>query len=154
MHAAPAEPAEILDTDIVLDDAARRASSVDVDTETLALVEAAIESARDELAAFFGESLAEREGPGFLRYGPGDFYGPHRDRGLVPSWPGAARRTIAVVIFLNDGFSGGVLRLLGDEETSDIVPRAGTLAAFPAITLHEVAPLVDGIRETVVDWFY
>ena len=103
---------------------------------------------------FFAETLAEREGAGFLRYGPGGFYGPHRDRGIVPSWPGAERRSIAVVIFLNDGFGGGVLRLFGDAGARDIVPREGTLAAFPAATLHEVASVIDGTRDTVVDWFY
>ena len=154
MDRAAAEPAEILADDIALDTDARRALSVEVDADTLALVERALEAERDPLTAFFSEALAEREGPGFLRYGPGGFYGPHRDRGSVPSWPGAARRTIAVVIFLNDRFSGGVLRLHGDDATRDVVPREGTLVAFPAATLHEVVPVVEGTRDTIVDWFY
>lgn len=154
MDGASAEPAEILNQDISLDTEARRALSVEVDVETLAVVEDAMDAARDTLATFFGETLTRREGAGFLRYGPGGFYRPHRDRGTVPSWPDAGRRRIAVVIFLNDGFSGGVLRLFGDEGTRDIVPREGTLAAFSAMTLHEVAPVIDGTRDTVVDWFY
>ena len=154
MDRAPTEPAEILEHQISVDTEARRALSVEVDGDTLALIERAIESERDALAAFFAETLTEREGAGFLRYGPGGFYRPHRDRGSVPSWPGAARRAIAVVIFLNEGFGGGVLRLFGDEGTHDIVPREGLLAAFSASTLHEVAPVIDGTRDTVVDWFY
>ena len=154
MDRAASEPAEILGQYISLDSEARKASSVDVDIETLALVEQAIDSERDALAAFFAETLMEREGAGFLRYGPGGFYRPHRDRGSVPSWPDAERRTIAVVVFLNDGFSGGVLRLYDDGGIHEIVPREGTLAAFSAATLHEVAPVIDGTRDTVVDWFY
>lgn len=154
MDGAASEPAEILDEEISVDTEARRALSVEVDADTLALVEQAIESERELLSTFFAETLAEREGAGFLRYGPGGFYGPHRDRGIVPSWPGAERRSIAVVIFLNDGFGGGVLRLFGDAGARDIVPREGTLAAFPAATLHEVASVIDGTRDTVVDWFY
>ena len=36
----------------------------------------------------------------------------------------------------------------------DIVPRAGTLVAFPATVLHEVTRVEDAIRDAVVDWFY
>ena len=154
MDVAASEPAEILDEEISLDTEARRALSVEVDRDTLALVEQAIESERGALSAFFAETLTEREGAGFLRYGHGGFYRPHRDRGSMPSWPGAARRSIAVVVFLNDRFRGGVLRLFDDDGTHEIVPREGTLAAFSAATLHEVAPVIDGTRDTVVDWFY
>lgn len=154
MDRATAEPAEILDQEISLDTEARRASSIEVDADTLALVEGAIDGARATLATFFDEALSQREGAGFLRYGPGGFYRPHRDRGTLPSWPDADRRRIAVVIFLNDRFGGGVLRIFGDEGTHDIVPEQGTLAAFSAMTLHEVAPVIEGTRDTVVDWFY
>lgn len=154
MDRAAAEPAEILDQDISLDTEARRASSVEIDADTLALVEGAIDAVRARIATFFEEALSQREGAGFLRYGPGGFYRPHRDHGTVPSWPDAARRRVAVVIFLNDRFSGGVLRLFGDDGTRDIVPKQGTLAAFSAMTLHEVAPVIAGTRDTVVDWFY
>ncbi len=56
--------------------------------------------------------------------------------------------------FLNADFSGGALRILGADETLDIVPQAGTLVAFSADALHEVMPVISGVRDTVVDWFY
>jgi len=154
MDRAAAEPAEILDQEISLDIEARRASSVEVDADILAMVEEAIDAERDAIATFFAETLTDREGAGFLRYGPGGFYRPHRDRGSVASWPDAERRKIAVVIFLNQGFSGGALRVFGDEGARDIVPQEGTLTAFSAARLHEVAPVIDGTRDTVVDWFH
>ncbi len=154
MDRAASDAAEILGAEIALDVGARRASSVDVDADTVALVERALDSHRETLAAFFSKPLTEREGAGFLRYGPGGFYGPHRDRGVVASWPGAARRTVAVVVFLNDGFTGGMLRVFGEDNARAIVPQEGTLVAFAADTLHEVAPVVEGTRDTVVDWFY
>jgi predicted 2-oxoglutarate/Fe(II)-dependent dioxygenase YbiX len=154
MDRAASDAAEILGDEISLDVHARRAASVDVDAETVALVERALDAQRDTLATFFSQPLVEREGAGFLRYGPGGFYGPHRDRGVVPSWPGAARRTIAVVVFLNDGFTGGTLRLLDESGPRAIVPQEGALVAFSADTLHEVVPVIDGTRDTVVDWFY
>ncbi len=153
MDRASAEAAEVLADDIGLDLEARHALTVDVDDATIALVENALDAERADIAAFFGQQLVEREGAGFLRYEPGGFYRPHRDQGDVPSWPNAARRVIAVVTFLNADFTGGHLRLLDDSGAVDIVPQEGTLVAFPASSLHEVAQIVSGTRDTVVDWF-
>jgi predicted 2-oxoglutarate/Fe(II)-dependent dioxygenase YbiX len=154
MDRASSEAAEVLADDISLDLQARQALSVDVDEATIALVEAALDGERPGIAAFFAQPLDQREGPGFLRYGPGGFYRPHRDRGEVPSWPAASRRAVAVVTFLNDDFTGGHLRILEDDNPIDIVPQEGTLVAFPAMMLHEVAQVLTGTRDTVVDWFY
>lgn len=155
------EPAEVLYRRIRRDRDVRRAMSIDVDPEARALVEERLDSRRDVIGRFFGVQLTGREGAGFLRYGPGGFYRPHRDRGTSPSWPKAARRCIALVVFLNGstngaasgGFSGGALRLL-EPAPVDIAPRQGAIVAFPAATLHEVAPVVEGIRDSIVDWFY
>ena len=85
-----------------------------------------------------------------------------RDQGDDPQWADAARRAIALVLFVNssrdaspDGdFEGGVLRLLGPDDAIDVVPEAGTLVAFPADVLHEVTEVRGGVRDAVVDWFY
>ena len=156
------EPAEILvgrvppkaDPPITIqpDREVRRATSIEVDPETLENVEGRLDAHRDTIAAFFGVTLVGREGVGFLRYGPGGFYRPHRDRADLPSWPGAARRAVAIVIFLNDEFTGGTLRVL-DDEPIDVLPRAGSLVAFPATALHEVVPVRTGTRDVIVDWF-
>ncbi len=161
MDDGASEPAEVLGQSMTLESDARRASSVDVDDDTLTLVEAALDRERDAIAAFFGVSLAGREGAGFIRYAPGGFYRPHRDAGELPSWPAAARRRISVVVFLNTcrelpgprEFSGGVLRLL-EETPVDVVPRQGQLVAFRADALHEVNPVLAGTRDVIVDWFY
>ena len=167
MDRGASEPAEVLDHRITLDTGARMASSVDVDASTLAGVERRLDRQRAAVDGFFGLHLTGREGAGFLRYGPGAFYGPHRDRAVVASWPGAARRRISLVVFLNDGtgasapdagvpgeFTGGTLRLhVTGSEPLDIVPRQGMLVAFPATTLHEVLPVREGTRDVIVDWF-
>ena len=70
----------------------------------------------------------------------------------MASWPEAARRSVAVVLFLNGDFEGGLLRLFAGE-TIEIAPQAGLLVAFPADLLHEVT-VVSGTRDAVVDWFY
>jgi predicted 2-oxoglutarate/Fe(II)-dependent dioxygenase YbiX len=152
MDAGQVEPAEILHDRIELQDEVRRAMYVEVAGVVLADVEARLDAARDAIGRFFGLALTAREGAGFVRYPDGGFYRAHRDRADVVSWPDASRRRIAVVVFLNDDFSGGILRLL-EHEALDLVPAAGALVAFPADRLHEVTPVRGRMRDAVVDWY-
>ena len=154
MDAGRSDAAEVLTDGIIADAAVRRTASIEVDAETLMMVERALDTALPSLAAWAGVPLAQREGAGFLRYPPGGFYRSHCDRADIDDWPDAAHRRITIVVFLNDDFSGGVLRLMPDAEPPrDITPRGGRLVAFDAETLHEVLPVVGGTRDTVVDWF-
>ena len=145
--------------------AARRSFDVDVDQTTLAWIDRALLPARALAGDFFSLDLRASEGAGLLRYPPGGFYGPHRD--VLPRAAGDWQRHISLVIFLNssgneagDGgsFGGGELRLYRDVPDHEqnllvIVPRCGTLVAFPARCLHEVLPVTRGTRDAVVDWF-
>jgi len=164
-----AAPAVVLDSEIVLDDAARRVSDIDVDRSTLAAVELKLESARAAIEAYHGLPIDEREGPSFLRYGPGGFYRRHRDQAAEAAWPDAARRQVSLVIFLNSSrsvpepneFSGGELVMFPEDvpdvptgEPIEIVPQQGSLVAFRADTAHEVRPVSAGVRDVIVDWFY
>lgn len=163
MDAGPGDAANVLGAAFVRDEGARRALEIEVDAATLQSVEAQLDSLRPALESFFQVRLGDREGASLLRYLPGGFYGPHRDRADVPVWPGAARRRIALVLFLNSSreadaaadLDGGMLRLFADDgSATDIHPREGALAAFPADALHEVTTVRDGVRDVVVDWFY
>lgn len=163
MDRGASDPAEILEDAIEYQDHVRRTLSLEVDQATLERVEAWLDSARARLESAAGLALGVREGTGFLRYLPGGFYLPHQDRGELPAWPGAARRQLSIVVFLNtgkeggdgDSFSGGVLRLYPDDrEPIDVVPVQGTLVAFPSTMLHEVTRVGDAVRDVVVDWFY
>lgn len=161
MDAGRPESAEVLGDLIERRDHVRRASYVDVAAEVLDDVESRLDALRTEIGAVFGIALHAREGAGFVRYPDGGFYRPHKDRADVPSWPGAARRRIAVVVFLNSSreadmkgdFDGGVLRLLGAEPV-DVPPREGLLVAFRADLLHEVTVVSGGTRDAIVDWYY
>ena len=163
MDLGASEPAELLDEQIEFDQTVRHASIVEVDDATLHALAAQLDSIQPIVARHFGVTLTEREGLGLVRYPSGGFFRRHRDRGEVASWPAAARRQIAVVLFLNssraidhDGvFTGGVLRLIDDDvsATVDLHPQAGTLVAFPATALHEVTPVEGGIRDAAVDWY-
>ena len=157
------DQAEVLGAGISTLEEVRRAEMVEVGPEVLALVEARLDQERNRIARHFGLTLADREGTGFVRYQPGGFYRPHVDWSDSPAWPDAARRRVAAVVFLNASraadatgeFDGGVLRLLSEQgEAEDVVPRAGTLVAFPATMPHEVTTVVGGVRDAAVDWFY
>jgi SM-20-related protein len=162
MDAGAEEPAEVLDGGIERQDNVRRASNIEVSADLLDIVERRLDAIRGTVGDFFGLALGEREGSSFLRYREGGFYKPHRDRGSVAEWPGAARRQVAIVVFLNSShasgrqgdFTGGTLRVYMDNAPIDVHPLRGLLVAFPADVLHQVTVVTGGTRDTIVDWFY
>ena len=162
MDAGVAEHAEILQQGIHREGGVRRAMLVEPASRLINDLDARLEACREGVATFFGIALGGCEGVGFIRYPTGGFYRPHRDRGDDPEWKPAARRAVALVLFLNgsrDGggagdFDGGVLRLFLSHGDVDVVPESGLLVAFPANVLHEVTEVRGGIRDTVVTWFY
>jgi predicted 2-oxoglutarate/Fe(II)-dependent dioxygenase YbiX len=157
------EPTEVIEEAITLAAEVRRASHIEVTPVIFELVDAHLDAQRGAISAFFDSPFGGREGVNLLRYESGGFYRPHVDRADLPAWPPAARRAVTVVLFLESareadpagGFSGGSLRLFPDDEDTpvDIVPTRGMLVAFPADTPHEVTPVLDGHRDTIVDWF-
>lgn len=163
MNRGTVEAAEILDGGIHHQWRIRNASLVEPAGHVIELIETRLDACRGEVGAALSMTLGEREGAGFIRYAPGGFYKPHRDRGADAEWPSAARRAAAVVIFLNSSrqgsretgeFDGGVLRLFLPDAAELVAPEAGLMVAFPADALHEVTEVRGGTRDTVVDWFY
>ena len=163
MDVGTPEEAEVLDDGFEIQDEVRRATLVDVVDAVLEMVEATLDEIRVPIASFYGLTLECREGASILRYETGGFYRPHVDRAHVPSWPLTERRQVTVVLFLESareaeptgGFSGGILRLFPDEgDPIEIIPKGGTLVAFPAGMRHEVTRVTAGRRDTIVDWFY
>lgn len=124
---------------------------------------AAIERVRPDLASVFQETLEPCDAVAALRYPPGAFYRSHRDAAARPDAYGLHRRAVSLVIFLNSGapepdaaFDGGRLRFLDvphePDGYHDVVPVAGTLAAFRSSWLHEVTPVVSGQRAVLAAW--
>jgi predicted 2-oxoglutarate/Fe(II)-dependent dioxygenase YbiX len=158
------ETAEIVGDDIVTEEMVRRTESIEIDVAVRQWFEQRLDAIKPILATRLRRRLGVREGTGFLRYAPGGFYRTHRDRGQVAGWPGAARRAVSVVVFLNGarsgngdgGFEGGHLCLYpaGGQRAIDILPESGLLVAFRAETLHEVLLVRAGHRDAAVDWFY
>jgi predicted 2-oxoglutarate/Fe(II)-dependent dioxygenase YbiX len=150
-----ASPAEVYDADTYrVDEDARRAFEIEVGEDIINEVQGVFGRVRPQVAQFFGVALSGDEGPGFLRYRPGGFYGRHVD--ASPEWDEHFPRRISLVLFLTSvggQCEGGSLRFYLPD-TFDVAPRAGTLVAFPADVPHEVLPVTGGVRDVVVDWFF
>ena len=136
----------------------RRAFDCDVSDETTRSIVERVARVAPEVAGHFAMALTQSEVPHFVRYEPGGFYRPHRDIyvDLVLPEPLASRR-VSVVVFLNDDFAGGVLRLCSHEAGAfesrnaiDVASEPGLLVAFRADTWHEVTPITHGVRSTIV----
>jgi len=163
---ASGEPAEVLTADRGLshDERARRAYDVPLPDELQDALIDRIESLRPAIEAVFGLRLQPCDGLSALRYPPGGFYGPHRDRLDTPDPLGLHLRRVSVVVFVNGPddsapFVGGHLRFyetfeeLGGAATGlDMEPEGGTLVAFRSEMLHEVRPVEAGERYTLVTW--
>jgi len=155
MDSGVREPAAIAGSTITERPQVRRAIGIEIAADLLVELEVRIECLRPELEAAFAGPLGEREGTGLLRYEPGGFYRRHRDRGEVSGWPNASRRAVTIVVFLNDDFSGGALRVCPSDDTPiEVSPIAGQLVAFRADAPHEALPVSAGHRDVAVDWFY
>lgn len=152
-----------------VDEEVRKVAVANVSPGARALVERRMGDVRPQLERHFGLHLSHHEELSFLRYGPGDFYVPHRDQDDRPAADPEARvRAVSVVAFLNregdpsdpEGYGGGALTfasLLGDARLSEIgiplVAEPGLLLAFRSDVLHSVAPVTHGQRYTIVTWF-
>jgi predicted 2-oxoglutarate/Fe(II)-dependent dioxygenase YbiX len=163
MDAGTPEQAEVLAEGFEVQQEVRRATQIAITDTVMAMVDAALDAVRLPIASFYGLVLRSREGASLLRYETGGFYKPHADRAHVPAWPLTAKRQITIVLFLESsrdaepsgGFGGGVLRLLPDDgDPMEIIPKGGTLVAFPAAMRHEVTRVTSGRRDPIVDWFY
>jgi PKHD-type hydroxylase len=77
-------------------------------------------------------------------------YGWHQDYSgdNVPS------RKFSLVIQLSDPaqYEGGNLQIMTDGEPKNVRKQRGLIAAFPAYTLHQVTPVTQGTRQSLVAW--
>ena len=86
----------------------------------------------------------------FAKYGPGQAYGSHVDNALMDG----ARTDVAFTLFLAEpgSYDGGELVIEQAAGDDAIKLEAGGLFAYPATTLHRVAPVTRGERLVLVGW--
>ena len=137
----------------------RKTTSFHPCDETVTGVHARLFQQKSLLEDHFGLSLTDCERPQFLRYQIGDFFVRHQDGNTKQlDFDHLRIRRISIVVFLNDGFSGGALTFYDDPsvaapKTFALAGETGLLVAFRADTFHEVVPVTNGERFTIISWF-
>ncbi|MGA3038751.1 MAG: 2OG-Fe(II) oxygenase [Vulcanimicrobiaceae bacterium] len=92
-----------------------------------------------------GSTLQEVQ---LVRYTPGGKYVDHRDG---PT-PGAQRRVLSIVAYLNDRFTGGETTF--SELNVSVAPLTGTVIVFPPEYLHRADPVLRGKKYVITAWYH
>lgn len=94
----------------------------------------------------FGEALQ------LTNYDQSDhgMYGWHQDYGTKDG----PSRKLSLVLQLTDPsqYEGGNLQILTSGEPSTVQKRRGLIVAFPSYQLHQVTPVTQGSRQSLVAW--
>ena len=93
-------------------------------------------------------NITEQQNIQLTRYETGNYYGVHRDDGLVID--GMARK-LSMTILLNDDFNGGDFEILGSEIQPEL--KQGSVLCFPSYSFHKVNEVISGTRYSLVSWF-
>lgn len=120
-----------------------------------------------DLEHYYQVQIQGLEALQFLRYQPGDYFKPHRDKGTTPK--GQKERLVSAVLFLNQAttpalqgdYEGGQLLFYGHNPHNkaellgfEYPVTTGSLVTFRPDIIHEVTPVTTGERFTVVAWFH
>jgi PKHD-type hydroxylase len=78
-------------------------------------------------------------------------YGWHQDYGGSAS---SVSRKLSIVLQLTDPakYEGGNLQIKTSGQPSSVRKQRGLIAAFPSYTLHQVTPVTNGSRQSLVAW--
>jgi PKHD-type hydroxylase len=104
--------------------------------------------------SFFEYDIFDIEAVQFSTYSAGydGFYTKHMDTTTNSSATGVRKLSFSVQLSPADSYEGGDL-LLHTDMTPTVAPRElGSLIIFPSFTLHEVTPVTEGVRYSLVGW--
>jgi PKHD-type hydroxylase len=75
-------------------------------------------------------------------------YGWHQDYG------GTISRKLSMVVQLTDPseYEGGNLQVFTSEQPKNIRKQRGLIAVFPSFIVHQVTPVTQGTRQSLVAW--
>jgi hypothetical protein len=125
------------------------------------------ENFRYDIKTIDGESMQ------YTSYGPGQFYGWHRDDSLAnksswspangtsqrPDWDTLSGhdtcRKLSFSLLLNDPseYEGGQFQMMGyNNHMYEVPQQKGLLVIFDSTTLHRVRPVKKGTRRSLVGW--
>jgi len=168
MRSAPGIPAPVYGQSAAgsVDERVRKATRQTPSTETVEYVQRRLWELKPEVEKYFGVSLSESEEQQFLRYRVGDFFVAHQDGNTGMTRMDTEARRVSVVIFLNEqsetpkegAYCGGSLVFhdwRGGKGSGELIQarRPGTFIAFRSETTHEVMPVTNGERYSIVGWY-
>jgi hypothetical protein len=79
-----------------------------------------------------------------LKYYPGDEFKPHSDGSYTA--PNGDTSKITVLVYLNEGYSGGFTHYSSHEGPIAVVPKIGAVVLQDQALGHWVPPLVEGVK--------
>lgn len=79
-----------------------------------------------------------------------DFFGPHVD--YHPEGNSMNFRKLSFSILINDDYEGGDLTLHTSSGEMTVAKQKNSIVFFPSFTLHEVTPIISGVRKSLVGW--
>ena len=105
-------------------------------------------------ASFFAYDIFEIEAVQFSEYSSkyDGFYGKHLDIVQNSSSTGVRKLSFSVQLSSPDSYEGGELILHTCDEPTVAPKELGSLILFPSYTLHEVTPVTEGVRYSLVGW--
>lgn len=90
----------------------------------------------------------------FSRYKPGMTYGDHVDDPIMGGGSGRFRTDVSMTIFLNNpsDYEGGELTVRTPFGDKLVKLNAGDAVVYPSASVHQVAPVISGVREVALTW--
>ena len=155
-------PVYIEGTEGTIHENIRKTTSLHPSEETKSQIHQRLLSQKSALESHFNLNLNDCEPPQFLRYEKGDFFVRHQDGNTHQlDFDHLRVRRISIVVFLNDFsvepeancYSGGLLQFYDQHDTYGLPGETGLLVAFTADSMHEVSPVTNGERFTIISWF-
>ena len=155
-------PVYIEGTEGTIHENIRKTTSLHPSAETKSQIHEQLLRQKSALETHFGLNLIDCEPPQFLRYQEGDFFVRHQDGNTHQlDFDHLRVRRISIVVFLNNFsvepeancYSGGLLQFYDQQTQYGLPGETGMLVAFTADTMHEVSPVTNGERFTVISWF-
>ena len=137
-----------------VDESVRRAEAGLLPVERSTALEARWLAIGQRVAAQFECSVTAATNTHTVHYRPSDFFAPHADQSQTTMPDGSPRRVLSLIVFLNDDFAGGILKLYEGTDCLAVPAVAGTLVVFRSDLVHEVSPVARGERYTLVSWLY
>jgi len=150
-----------------VDERMRRTSRLTPSHPTLDLVMRRLLEFKETIEQHFRIALTDCEEPQFLRYNVGDFFVAHQDgnTGMLKLTSDATRK-ISITIFLNaqsteqlsGSYCGGSLKFSNyraekEYREFELPSEPGLLVAFRSELTHEITPITDGVRYSIVSWY-